>query len=230
MSYYDGPYPFLYPWQQAIFNYDWENYEASDEFFIPLQGSFNFDDVCNICFESKNNGLEVSKMTRCSHQFHTKCIREASEFEQRCPVCRACGPKMEGDCPPGRMMWEVSDLLTGALAGYEDCKVIVITYTMFGGYQDYRHQNPGLGYTGAEWKAYLPDNPQGRRVLELFKVAWKMKRTFTIGGSLLANVYNRITWNDIHHKTRLDPNTEYGYPDPTYLARVVEDMKAMGIQ
>ena len=137
---------------------------------------------------------------------------------------------MEGNCPPGQMTWEVSDRLKGRLAGYEDCKVIVITYTMNGGYQDYRHQNPGAWYNGAGWTAYLPHSPQGRRVLELFKQAWKMKRTFTIGKSVWRNAYNRITWNDIHHKTNLKPNTEYGYPDPEYLTRVVTDMEAMGIQ
>ena len=229
--YYHGAYyPPLHPSQQAIFNCGWENHESAHKFFVPLQGPFNSDDECTICLESVNNGKEVSEMTRCSHHFHTECIQAASKVDQRCPICRACGPKLEGNCPPGRMVWKVSDKLRGQLAGYEDCKVIVITYQMNGGIQDGRHQNPGVVYAGRRSMAYLPDNPQGRRVLELFKQAWKMKRTFTIGRSLWADADNRITWNDIHHKTSIEPNAEYGYPDPTYLTRVVEDMKAMGIQ
>ena len=229
MEIYDDYAP-LKPGQQAILNYDCKNNEAADEFFVPLSGKCNSNDDCEVCLEKMSNGSEVSKMTRCVHKFHTKCIQDACKISQRCPVCRVCGPKMEGNCPPGQMMWEVIDELKGRLAGYEDCKVIVITYTMFGGIQDDRHQNPGVFYQGMQWKAFLPDNSQGNRVLELFKKAWKMKRTFTIGRSLALNADNRITWNDIHHKTNIEPNSEYGYPDPTYLTRVVEDMKAMGIQ
>ena len=110
--------------------------------------------------EKYNNGKEVSRMTRCVHMFHTHCIQKACEISQRCPTCRVCGPKMEGNCPPGRMSWKVVDNLYGRrrlrrrrrrrtnkrLAGYEDCKVIEVLYEMNGGYQDSRHQNPGVWF------------------------------------------------------------------------------------
>ena len=220
----------LKPGQQAIYNYGSETEENARKFFVPFSGELSSDDDCEICMESMNNGMEVSKITRCVHKFHTKCIRDACKVSQRCPICRVCGPKMEGSCPPGQMVWEVRDELKGQLAGYEDCRVIVIKYTMNNGIQDDRHQNPGVFYQGMQWKAFLPDNSQGNRVLELFKQAWKMKRTFTIGRSLWADADNRITWNDIHHKTSIKPNDEFGYPDATYLKRVVEDIKAMGVQ
>ena len=219
--------------EQALFNYETNNAENSGEFFVPVPtDQINSEDECDICMEKYNNGKEVSRMTRCVHMFHTHCIQKACEASQRCPVCRVCGPKMEGNCPPGRMSWKVDDKLYKdgkGLAGYEDCKVIQIRYEMNGGYQDSRHQNPGVWYSGMQWPAYLPDNSEGRRVLELFKKAWRMKKTFTVGRSLFYNEDNRITWNDIHHKTEPFPNVQYGYPDPTYLTRVVEDMKAMGI-
>ena len=41
---------------------------------------------------------------------------------------------------------------------------------------------------------------------------------------------NRVTWDNIHHKANPYLNKPFGYPDPTYLTRVVEDMKAMGKQ
>ena len=216
--------------QQVLYNYDCNGNENSDDFFVPLlDDEINPGDECEICLEDMNNGVAVSKITRCVHRFHTDCIRRACMVCQRCPICRVCGPNMEGNCPPGRMVWEVSDKLKGKIAGYENCGVIVITYTMNYGVQDDRHQNPGAFYEGIRWTAYLPDNLQGNRVLGLFKQAWKMKRTFTIGRSLALGLDNRITWNDIHHKTSLEPNKEFGYPDPTYLKRVIEDMKAMGI-
>ena len=218
--------------EEFLLNYDTVEKENSGEFFVPVANDqITSEDDCDICMESFNNGKEMSRMTRCVHMFHTHCIKKACETSQRCPVCRVCGPSLEGNCPPGRMSWKVVDNLygDGRLAGYENCKVIVINYEMNGGYQDSRQQNPGVWYSGMEWCAYLPDNPEGNRVLELFKKAWKMKKTFTVGRSLSYDEDNRITWNDIHHKTDPFPDEEYGYPDPTYLIRVVEDMKAMGI-
>ena len=74
----------------------------------------------------------------------------------------------------------------------------------------------------------MPDNEEGRRVLELFKIAWRNNMTFTVGTSLTTRKQNVITWNDIHHKTSI-AGGPYGYPDPTYLERVTEDMKALGV-
>ena len=228
--------------QQVLLNYESNQNENADEFFISVPvDQVNSDDDCDICLEKLNNGNTVSKLTRCVHVFHTECIQKASEFTQRCPICRVCGPNMEGNCPPGRMTWKVIDNLKETpeyescedmkehLAGYEDCKVIKIEYEMNEGFQDDRHPNPGVWYDGTSRDAYLPDNSEGNRVLEMLKVAWKMKKTFTIGRSLTSGMDNQITWNDIHHKTNAFPNTQFGYPDATYLTRVVEDMKAMGI-
>ncbi|CAB1459325.1 unnamed protein product [Pleuronectes platessa] len=42
---------------------------------------------------------------------------------------------------------------------------------------------------------------------------------------------NEVTWNDIHHKTSQSGGPEnYGYPDPDYLSRVREELKAKGIK
>ena len=59
--------------------------------------------------------------------------------------------------------------------------------------EDRRHPNPGEAYKGVEWSAFLQDNPQGNPVLELFKLAWKMKRTLTVGKSLAVGIDNRVT-------------------------------------
>jgi len=41
---------------------------------------------------------------------------------------------------------------------------------------------------------------------------------------------NTVVWNDIHHKTSPSGGpSSYGYPDPGYLDRVIEDLKAQGI-
>ena len=223
-------YTTVEPSEEVLRNYGVIQAEQACEFFVSIEAEECKFENCEVCLNELKNGEAVSRMTRCVHEFHTSCITEAASHAQRCPICRVCGPKMEGNCPPGQMKWKINKNLKGKLAGYPNCDVIEIKYEIDNGVQDLRHPNPGKGYEGVEWSAFLPDNPQGRRVLELFKQAWKMKRTFTVGKSLALGIDNRVTWNDIHHKTNPYPNKAFGYPDPTYLTRVVEDMKAMGIQ
>jgi deltex-like protein len=63
------------------------------------------------------------------------------------------------------------------------------------------HPNPGKAYHGTRRTAYLPDNTEGRKVLDLLHEAFKHRLTFTIGYSRATGVSDVITWNDIHHKT-----------------------------
>lgn len=63
------------------------------------------------------------------------------------------------------------------------------------------HPNPGVRYPGTTRVAYLPDCPEGNKVLGLFRKAFAQRLTFTVGTSLTTGRANVITWNDIHHKT-----------------------------
>lgn len=63
------------------------------------------------------------------------------------------------------------------------------------------HPNPGVRYPGTTRVAYLPDCPEGNKVLTLFRKAFDQRLTFTIGTSMTTGRPNVITWNDIHHKT-----------------------------
>ena len=63
------------------------------------------------------------------------------------------------------------------------------------------HPRPGRTYHGTTRIAYLPDNPEGRDVLNLLKRAFESKLTFTIGTSSSTGEQDVIVWNDIHHKT-----------------------------
>ena len=66
------------------------------------------------------------------------------------------------------------------------------------------HPNPGRRYTGTRRTAYLPDNPEGRQVLQLLKRAFEARLIFTIGTSNTSGRENVVIWNDIHHKTKPD--------------------------
>ena len=63
------------------------------------------------------------------------------------------------------------------------------------------HPTPGAYYDGSRRVAYLPNNSEGKEVLDLLKKAFEAKATFTIGRSVTTGKEGQITWNDIHHKT-----------------------------
>lgn len=65
------------------------------------------------------------------------------------------------------------------------------------------HPNPGVLYPGTDRVAYLPDSPEGNRVLRLLRRAFAQRLVFTIGTSMTTGMHNVITWNDIHHKTAI---------------------------
>ncbi|CAH1274664.1 DTX3L [Branchiostoma lanceolatum] len=93
---------------------------------------------------------------------------------------------------------------------------------------DHCHPNPGRLYAGADRHAYLPDNKEGREILQLLKTAFDNRLVFTVGTSATTGQTNVVTWNDIHHKTSIDGS--FGYPDPDYLRRVREELAAKGIR
>lgn len=61
----------------------------------------------------------------------------------------------------------------------------------------------GQPYKGTRRTAYLPDNHEGRRILELLRKAFDDGIVFTVGKSTTTGRDNVVTWNDIHHKTEL---------------------------
>ena len=103
--------------------------------------------------------------------------------------------------------------------GY-NCDTIVIQYNF--------HSGPG--YTGTSRKCYLPNNPEGREILALLKVAFDRRLTFVVGTSITTGRKNTVVWNGIHHKTQLFGGpTNFGYPDKNYFNRVKEELAAKGV-
>ena len=62
------------------------------------------------------------------------------------------------------------------------------------------HANPGQRYNAECRTAYLPNTPEGRKVLMLLKTAFDRRLVFTVGQSATTD-RTGIIWNDIHHKT-----------------------------
>ena len=97
--------------------------------------------------------------------------------------------------PEGRMSVKISEKIH--CSGYEDVGTIVIDYDIFQGKRN------GKNFPSTQRRAYLPNNKEGNEVLELLKISFDRKLTFTVGTSVTTGMNNVIVWNSIHHKTNL---------------------------
>ncbi|XP_038552883.1 E3 ubiquitin-protein ligase DTX3L-like [Micropterus salmoides] len=182
------------------------------------------DENCPICMDMFTN----KKQLKCKHEFCEECLARSEEtMGPICPVCKDVFGVMEGDQPDGNMTWHS---YSSPLPGFPDCGTIIITYDIPSGRQTEKHPKPGKHYTGIMRTAYLPDNMEGKEVLCLLKRAFDQKLIFTVGTSRTTGIEDQVTWNDIHHKTSTKGGPEsFGYPDPSYLSRVREELKAKGV-
>ncbi|XP_034441659.1 uncharacterized protein dtx3l2.3 [Hippoglossus hippoglossus] len=183
------------------------------------------DATCPICMDKFKDKIKL----KCTHELCKGCLQTLKmKTGPICPVCRDVFDVVEGNQPSGKMS---SKTWGSSLDGFPDCATIVISYDIPGGNQTKRHPNPGQHYSGIQRTAYLPDNDEGREVLQLLSRAFDQKLIFTVGMSRTTGLENQVTWNDIHHKTSRSggPNS-FGYPDPGYLSRVREELKAKGIK
>ncbi|XP_067405679.1 E3 ubiquitin-protein ligase DTX3L [Emydura macquarii macquarii] len=182
-------------------------------------------DECAICMD-KIHQKEV--LQKCKHEFCKACIQEAMKYKRACPVCNTFYGLIQGNQPEGKMTWST---MPYPIPGYPKCGTIKIDYLMHGGVQTENHPNPGRPYYGTSRTAYLPDNKEGKEILQLLKRAFSQKLIFTVGQSRTSGANDVITWNDIHHKTSMHGGPEmFGYPDPNYLKRVREELRAKGIE
>ncbi|XP_069440948.1 probable E3 ubiquitin-protein ligase DTX3 isoform X1 [Ovis canadensis] len=155
------------------------------------------ESTCPICLGEIQNAKTLEK---CRHSFCEGCITRALQVKKACPMCGRFYGQLVGNQPQnGRML--VSKDATLLLPSYEKYGTIVIQYVFPPGVQGAEHPNPGVRYPGTTRVAYLPDCPEGNKVLTLFRKAFDQRLTFTIGTSMTTGRPNVITWNDIHHKT-----------------------------
>ena len=214
-------------WSEKIPNYGTAEETENNFNGVKVQlNSGNEKDECPICLEPLNQDGPLKGTNVCNHVFHSECLENSLKRDGKCPVCRAVIVKKMGPCPKGDMFVKTVPQLH--CEGHNDCGTIKIRYYVPSGIQGSEHPNPGVQFSGTNREAYLPDNIEGRNVLELLKKAWKMRKTFKVGTSLTTGQSDVVAWNDIHHKTSTSRGP-YGYPDAGYLQRVTLDMNAMGI-
>ncbi|XP_070586782.1 LOW QUALITY PROTEIN: E3 ubiquitin-protein ligase DTX3L [Erythrolamprus reginae] len=183
------------------------------------------EDCCPICL---NTIQKKEVLPKCKHAFCAACIGTAMNYKPVCPLCNVVYGDVKGNQPPGKM-----DVLKtrSSLPGYNNSGTINITYCIFDGIQTERHPHPGKKFHGTSRYAYLPDNKEGREILKLLERAFDQGLIFTVGQSRTTGANDVVTWNDIHHKTSTHGGEKnFGYPDPNYLKRVREELKAKGIE
>ncbi|NWH99135.1 DTX3L ligase, partial [Tichodroma muraria] len=156
------------------------------------------EDECPICRDRIKNKETLQK---CKHAFCKICIDKAMTYKQACPVCNTICGVLTGNQPEGTMSTKT---IRFSLPGYPNCDTIQIDYAMSGGIQTSSHPNPGQRYGPVYRRAYLPDNEEGREILQLLKRAFNQKLIFTVGQSRTTGEQSVITWNDIHHKTAME--------------------------
>ncbi|XP_062613013.1 uncharacterized protein LOC134274799 [Saccostrea cucullata] len=183
------------------------------------------DNLCVICMDDEMT--DPVQLKDCQHEFCRECITEYLHHKSACPVCNTVYGEMYGNQPgSGTAIVYLDD---ASLPGYS-CKTLIINYEFPDGNQTENHPNPGKPYHGLSRQGYLPDNEEGRLILGMLKRAFEHRLIFTVGFSRTSGRDNVVTWNDIHHKTRRDGGPEkYGYPDPEYLTRVIDELNAKGI-
>lgn len=221
--------------EQVIKNYTEELKVAPDEDCIICMEKLSVASGYSDVTDSKTIGpMAVGRLAKCSHAFHLLCLLAMycngnKDGSLQCPSCKTIYGEKTGTQPRGKM--EVFTFQV-SLPGHEDCGTILIVYNIPHGIQGPEHPNPGKPFTarGFPRQCYLPDNAQGRKVLELLKVAWKRRLIFTIGTSSTTGETDTVVWNEIHHKTEMDRNvTGHGYPDPNYLQNVLAELAAQGV-
>ena len=127
-----------------------------------------------------------------------------------------------GEMPSGTMSWSTQG---GSLQGIKDTnETITIDYRIPHGTKN------GVRFSGTNRTAYLPNNKEGKEVLNLLVEAFQRKLTFKVGTSITTGQSNVVVWQGIHHKTSPSGGTSmFGYPDPTYFERVKDELAQRGL-
>jgi len=185
---------------------------------------------CSICldpfgdpFDPKQQGQDEGgyaravRLFRCAgHYFHQHCVKPWIEKAQNCPVCDMYYGQGIGDMPEGKM--DVTRE-TGSLPGFNNAGTLVMKFTFPAG----THGPDNTAYSASTINAYLPNNPEGQKVLELFEKAWERKQLWRVDEN------GEIADNGFTIKT-IKTSGVKGFPDATYLERVTQEFQSRDIR
>ena len=167
---------------------------------------YSFVAVCPICCKNEKDKPFTTFTTckRCKQAFCNSCLDEPLKHKPCicCPTCTVPLRNVTSNQPLGDTM-TVHTYPKQKLPGYEQYGIIQIKYVIHSGRQGKEHPNPGQFFHGTSRTAYLPDSPEGRKVLQLLRKAFDAQMIFTIEPSHTSGAADTVVWNDIHHKTSI---------------------------
>ena len=151
--------------------------------------------VCPGCFED----MKATDACKYCKQFFCKaCLDDLLH----CPICTVPIRKTTGNQPLGSTM--VTTVKQQELPGYEGYGTIQINYRVPNENQSKEHHNPDKSFHGTAYTAYVPNSPEGRKVVRLLRKAFNARLIFTVKTSQTSSgTKGVVVWNDIPHKKKI---------------------------
>uniref|UniRef100_A0A1I8JAE9 E3 ubiquitin-protein ligase n=1 Tax=Macrostomum lignano TaxID=282301 RepID=A0A1I8JAE9_9PLAT len=184
--------------------------------------------TCAICSEdfSADRPAKPFHCDSAGTQLCSECVARMNSSESptdgKCVLCFQRFRPAVGNQPPNGTMLERVDQRN--LPGYDRSNgTIVIKYSFPSGTME------GVQYKGISREAYFPNNEEGRGIVQRLRAAFNGRIVFQVGQSATTGNNMAITWNTLHHKTKINggpPN--HGYPDSGYLSRISDELSALG--
>ena len=160
--------------------------------------------------------------------FNRSTVLRALRCSACCPGCGHLLPSLPGPQPAGSMSIERQMRLR--CEGHGNFGTLVVAFSFPNGVQGAQHSSPGQHYEGVLRTGFYPDNEEGQACVRLLRRAFERGRAFTVGRSLTTGRENTVVYA-IHQKSRPDGGAaEHGWPDPTYLQRLISECAAFGIR
>jgi len=160
----------------------------------------------------------------CGHSFCVPCLSTwfGEQHKVKCPVCSKAFGVVTGNQPrEGIFFWTEE---SGALPGRNCSTYFRIEFRFPDGVDD-----EGKSYHSRIVWGYLPNDVEGRLLLELFKVAFKRRVMFGLGDSMTRPGHYFPTYN-VHIKTKREGSAEeHGYPDPKLFENTLGELERNGV-
>lgn len=171
---------------------------------------------CYVC----ETEYSTVKQAACGFNFCPGCDKE---IHNHCKTCATSGIK-------GTMSVLESTI---TIPGFNRNTTLRIVYDIPDGIQGEDHPCPGEPFKGNRFEAFLPYNTDTLKLLPLLEKAFHKGLTFTVrAGSSddYGSREGRVVWGSIPHKTKTEGGTsKNGYPDSTYIRRLIDALKAAGV-
>jgi deltex-like protein len=174
---------------------------------------------------NKSTGKIMIQANNSLQQSHEQLAKEEAIIQYNAPAMQHPFLNINGKSPSATMQCKFFP--------HEDCPgfprgAISMRYDIPKGAQASYHPNPGVQYDGTRRIAYIPNSPEGYRLLTRMKVAFHRGFMFSVGKSLASGRNNQVTWTNIPNKTSLHGGA-FGFPDKKYISKANLELDKAGI-